>query len=66
MLSAARQNDNQHRRHDEAFWQRRGKGGGVRADELLVEGDVEGYAIWRLIMQAVEGLSGTEPGGKVN
>ena len=26
----------------------------------------DGYAIWRRIMQAVEGLSATEPGGKVN
>ncbi len=37
-----------------------------RADQLLVEGDAEGYAIWRRIMAAVEGLSGSEPGGKVN
>ena len=37
-----------------------------RADELLVEGDAEGYAIWRRIMEAVEGLSETEPGGRVN
>ena len=37
-----------------------------RADELLVEGDAEGYAIWRRIMSAVEGLSATEPGGRVN
>ncbi len=38
----------------------------MRADELLVEGDAEGYAIWRRIMEAVQGLSETEPGGKVN
>ena len=37
-----------------------------RADELFDEGDADGYAIWRRIMQAVEGLSGTEPEGKVN
>ncbi len=37
-----------------------------RADQLLVEGDAEGYAIWRRIMEAVEGLSAMEPGGKVN
>ncbi len=37
-----------------------------RADELLIEGDAEGRAIWRRIVGAVEGLSGTEPGGKVN
>ena len=37
-----------------------------RADALLVEGDAEGYAIWRRIMKAVEGLAATVPGGKVN
>ena len=37
-----------------------------RAAALLVEGDAEGYAIWRRIIEAVEGLSATEPGGKVN
>ncbi len=37
-----------------------------RADQLLVEGHAEGYTVWRRIMAAVEGLSETEPGGKVN
>ncbi len=37
-----------------------------RADELFDEGDVDGCAIWRRIVGAVEGLSGTEPKGKVN
>ncbi len=37
-----------------------------RADDLLVEGDAEGYAIWRRIMEAVEGLSAMEPDGRVN
>ncbi len=37
-----------------------------RADEMLAEGDTDGCAIWRRIMQAVEGLSEMEPGGKVN
>ncbi len=37
-----------------------------RADELFDEGDAEGYAIWRQIMEAVEGLSAMEPEGKVN
>ena len=37
-----------------------------RADQLLVERDAEGHAIWRRIMEAVQGLSATEPGGKVN
>ena len=37
-----------------------------RADQLLVEGDAEGCAVWRRIMEAVLGLSAMEPGGKVN
>ncbi len=37
-----------------------------RADALLVEGDADGYAIWRRIMAAVDGLSEAEPSGKVN
>ena len=37
-----------------------------RADQLLVEGDAEGYAIWRRIMEAVQGLSAMQPRGKVN
>ncbi len=37
-----------------------------RADGLLDEGDAEGYAIWRRIMEAVEGLSRMVPRGKVN
>ncbi len=36
-----------------------------RADQLLVEGDADGYAVWRRIMAAVEGLSGSEPEVKV-
>ena len=35
-----------------------------RADAF--EGDAGGYAIWRRIMEAIEGLLATEPGGKVN
>ena len=38
----------------------------IRADALLVEGDADGYAIWRRIMEAVLGLSAMEPSGKVN
>ena len=38
----------------------------MRADELLAEGDADGYAVWKRIIQAVEGLAGMEPGGKVN
>ena len=35
-----------------------------RADALLVDGDAGGYAIWRRIMEVIEGLSATEPGEK--
>ena len=37
-----------------------------RADALLVGGDADGHAIWRRIVEAVKGLSATEPGGKSN
>ena len=32
-----------------------------RADALLVEGDAKGYAIWRRIMEAIDGRSGSGP-----
>ncbi len=38
----------------------------MRADELLDEGDMDRCAVWKRIMQAVEGLSAMEPKGKVN
>ena len=38
----------------------------MRADEMLDDGDIDGCAVWRRIMLAVEGLSGMEPGGEVN
>lgn len=34
-----------------------------RADELLERGDMEGPAVWRRILQAVEDLQSLEPGG---
>ena len=38
-----------------------------RADELLEAGDIEGAAIWRAIMDAIEELQrGPEPGEMVN
>ncbi len=37
-----------------------------RDDQLLVEGDADRYASWRRIMQVVEELSATEPGGRVH
>ena len=37
-----------------------------RADELLIDGDVEGCAVWRRITKAVQELLVTEPDGPVN
>ncbi len=33
----------------------------MRADELLEAGDLDGYAVWKRILRAVEELQGTEP-----
>ncbi len=33
----------------------------MRADELLATGDLDGYAVWRRILWAVEELQGTVP-----
>ena len=40
----------------------------MRADELLDKGDLEGYAVWRRILGAVEELQRAEPkeGERVN
>ncbi len=37
-----------------------------RADEMLIEGDAEGCAIWRRIVGAVKGLLAVEPTGKAH
>jgi hypothetical protein len=37
-----------------------------RADELAVEGDREGAAVWRLITDAVAQLANTTPSGSVH
>ena len=34
----------------------------MRADAMLEKGDLDGYAVWRRILRAVEELQGTEPG----
>ncbi len=34
----------------------------MRADELLEAGDLDGYAVWKRILRAVEALQGPEPG----
>lgn len=36
----------------------------LRADELLVEGDMEGCRVWQLIQDAVTELQRTEPEGE--
>ncbi len=33
----------------------------MRADAMLENGDLDGYAVWRRILEAVEELQGTEP-----
>ncbi len=38
----------------------------MRADDLLDEGDTDGYAAWKRIMRAAEELLAMEPEGKVN
>ena len=34
----------------------------MRADAMLEAGDLDGYAVWKRILRAVEELQGTEPG----
>ncbi len=40
----------------------------MRADAMLEAGDLDGYAVWKRILRAVEGLQRVEPrpGGKVH
>ena len=33
----------------------------MRADELLEAGDLDGYAVWKRVLRAVEELQGTGP-----
>ncbi len=33
----------------------------MRADAMLDQADLDGYAVWRRILRAVEELQGTEP-----
>ena len=35
--------------------------GAMRADAMLEKGDVDGYAVWRRVLRAVEELQGTDP-----
>ncbi len=38
----------------------------TRADAMLEAGDLDGYALWKRILRAVEELLGTEPGARVH
>ncbi len=38
----------------------------MRADELLEAGDLDGVAVWRRILRAMEELQGEEPAGRVH
>ncbi len=38
----------------------------MRADELLDEGDLDGAATWRRVIQAIKELESTVPGGVVH
>ncbi len=33
----------------------------MRADAMLEKGDLDGYAVWKRVLRAVEELQGTEP-----
>ncbi len=33
----------------------------MRADAMLDKGDLDGFAVWKRILRAVEGLQGTAP-----
>ncbi len=34
----------------------------IRADAMLEAGDLDGLAVWKRVLRAVEELQGTEPG----
>ena len=38
----------------------------MRADAMLEKGDVDGYAVWKRVVKAVEELQKTEPGPGVH
>ena len=38
----------------------------MRADAMLEAGDLDGYAVWKLIHKAVEELRRVEPGSRVH
>jgi len=38
----------------------------MRPDAMLEKGDLDGYAVWRRILRAVEELLGVVPGARVH
>jgi hypothetical protein len=38
----------------------------LRADAMLEKGDLDGYAVWKRILRAVEELQRVEPGARVH
>ena len=38
----------------------------MRADAMLEKGDLDGLAVWKRILRAVEELQGTTPGARVH
>ncbi len=38
----------------------------MRADAMLEKGDLDGYAVWKRVLRAVEELKGTGPGSRVH
>ncbi len=38
----------------------------MRADVMFDKGGLDGYAVWKRILRAVEELQGTEPGARVH
>jgi hypothetical protein len=38
----------------------------MRADAMLEAGDLDGYAVWRRVLRAVEELQEVEPGTRVH
>ena len=38
----------------------------MRANAMLEVGDLDGYAVWKRILRAVEVLQGATPGARVN
>ena len=38
----------------------------MRADAMLDKGDLDGYAVWKRILRAVEELQRVEPGAQVH